>query len=219
MLKAAKAVLNKPGRGERLMASIQSVQEPKQVPWPRWRKILTWAVMLMPVYAILIYVIGAFYFLPAELSGVGLAKSLPVNTIKMVGNIAVPDVNSLADKNGVFLQSSTDPHQILPMIMQFNDRTLQPPVSAQMSMPASQLHYVLVTQLQVSLPDEYRIYRIGHGADRTVTVHTVRVPIPGIAEMAIAMPNNAAWPAGDYMLTLPQAGLDDETYYCFFQLV
>ena len=219
MLGAAKAALNKPGRGERLMASIQSVQEPKHAPWPRWRKILTWAIMLMPVYAILIYVVGAFYFLPAELNGVGLAKSLPVRIIHMVGNIAVPDVNSLADKNGVFLQSSIDPHQNLPLIMQFNDRTLQPPVSAQMSLQASQLKYVLVTQLQVSLPQDYQIYRIGQGADRVVNVHTIKVPIAGIPEMAIAMPNNAAWQPGDYMITLPQAGLDDETYYCFFDLV
>lgn len=220
-LTQAKAALNKPGRMQRVMESIESVQGAPKRPastWPRWRKILLWVVMLMPVYAIIIYLVGAVYFLPAELSGVGLAKSLPVNTLKMVGNIAVPDVNTISDKNGVFLQTTTDPKQQLPMIMQFNDRSLQPPANQQFSIKASQLKYLLITQLQVSLPQDYLVYRVGQGADRPVTVHTVKVPVPGIAEMAISMPNGGAWQPGQYMLTLPQAGLDDETYYCFFTL-
>jgi hypothetical protein len=208
---------------ERLMASIASVQEPPKVPasqWPRWRKILLWAVMLMPVYAIVIYIIGALYFLPAEMKGVGIAKSLPVNVIKMVGGVAVPDVNSIPDKNGVFLQASTDyTHQTIPMIDQFNDRGLQPPTNEQMTVKANQLHYVLITQLQVSLPGDYHIYRIdSHGVDVPVNIAAARVNVPGIAEMAITMPSGQTWQPGSYVLSLPQAGLDDETYYSFFTL-
>src|SRR6185437_5268955 len=75
----AAAPVKPPSRAERVMASITSVQEPqpleKRKPWPLWRKIALWVVMLMPLYAIIIYIIGAFYFLPFELKGVGINKS------------------------------------------------------------------------------------------------------------------------------------------------
>ncbi len=215
---ASAAPANKPNRAERFLASIESVQEPrpsgKRKPWPLWRKVALWAVMLMPLYAIIIYIIGAFYFLPYELKGVGVNKSLPSHVQSVVGDISVPD------QEGVFLQTSADPHATLDQILQYNDRGLQPPLNAQMVLKPTGLRYILIRQAQVSLPGDYQVFRIGpKGTDVPFTSVTAqRVKSPGIALIAISMPNHAPWPAGSYVIYVPESGLDDGTFYCFFTI-
>jgi hypothetical protein len=209
-----------PSRAERVMASITSVQESqpleKRKPWPLWRKIALWVVMLMPLYAIIIYIVGAFYFLPFELKGVGINKSFSTHVQSVVGNVSVPD------QEGVFLQTGNNPHNSLSMILQYNDRGLQPPLNQQMSLKPTDLRYVLIRQAQVSLPTDYRIYSIDKkGIDSpfaTVNQAAQRVKSPGVALISLSMPNNAPWPAGSYVVYVPEAGLDDGMFYCFFTI-
>lgn len=202
----------KPTRMGKLLESIESVQAPpkaEKVAWPRWKKILLWVVMLMPVYAIVIYIIGAFYFLPYELRGVGLNKSFTTHVQSMAGTFAVPD------QEGVFLQTSLKP-QSLSMIMQYNDSSLQPPVNEQMTLAPTGLKYVLIRQAQVSRPTDYQIFPLGSTTPVNLTAQ--RVPASGVAIIALSMPNGKPWAKGSYEIVVPEAGLDDQFYYCYFTI-
>jgi hypothetical protein len=203
---------NKQTRAERLLASIESVQAPRRsqkIAWPRWKKILLWAVMLMPAYAIIIYIIGAFYFLPYELRGVGLNKSFTTHVQSMAGPFAVPD------QEGVFLQTSAKPKS-LSMIMQYNDSSLQPPVNEQMVLAPNGLRYILIRQAQVSKPTDYQVFPLGSTTPVKLTAQ--RVPASGVAVVALAMPGDKPWAKGSYEIVVPEAGLDDQLYYCYFTI-
>jgi hypothetical protein len=180
--------------------------------WPRWKKILMWAVMLMPVYAILIYLVGAFYFLPFEMKGVGLNKAFSTHSQEAVGPIAVPD------QEGVFLQTNADPHADLSMIMQYNDRSLQPPTNEQLVLKPTGLHYILVRQAQVFEPNNYIVYSMHPNGYVVMDLTGQRVKSPGIAVVALSMPNGKPWPAGSYAIDVPEAGLDDGDFWCYFTI-
>ncbi len=57
-----------------MLASLYSVQgeDHDAKKRPRWFKIATWGLVLTLAFSILIYVVGFFYLLPAEVHGVGL---------------------------------------------------------------------------------------------------------------------------------------------------
>ena len=212
-LRGLLASVTQPGRVSKLMDSVQSVQEApteSATKWPLWRKIALWAVMLMPLYAILIYFIGGLWFLPAEIQGVGLNKSLPTKVLKVMDGISIPD------QEGVFLQTGTDPKQPLNLLMPFNDRALKPPTNQQFSLTGGSLRYVLVEQAQVSLPTDYQVFQIDNkDIDHLVKgVVAQRVPVARIALISLAMPNGQTWAPGSYVLVTPD--LDDGTYYYFF---
>jgi hypothetical protein len=180
--------------------------------WPRWKKIMMWAVMLMPVYAILIYIVGAFYFLPFELKGVGLNKAFSTHSQEAIGPIAVPD------QEGVFLQTSTNPHADLSMIMQYNDRSLQPPTNEQLVLKPTGLQYILVRQAQVFEPSSYIVYSMHPNGYVLMHLTGQRVKSPGYAVVALSMPNGKPWPAGSYAIDVPEAGLDDGDFWCYFTI-
>lgn len=180
--------------------------------WPRWKKILMWVVMLMPLYAIIIYIVGAFYFLPFEMKGVGLNKAFSTHSLEAIGPIAVPD------QEGVFLQTSTNPHADLSMIMQYNDKSLQPPTSAQLVLKPTGLQYILVRQAQVFEPSNYIVYSMQPKGYVRMDLTGQRVKSPGIAVVALSMPNGKPWPAGSYAIDVPEAGLDDGDFWCYFTI-
>lgn len=198
----------------KVLDSIFSVQDytyTQRKPIPRWKKIATWAVMLMPVYSILIFIGGFFYFLPYEMKGIGINPSLPTHILATAGTISV------ADQEGIFFQDSADGKGLLHLTLQYNSRSLQPPQNAQMIFSPTQLKYVIVRQAQVDLPNTYKIVMVSsNGPDQPINAMVQRVHYPGIAEMAISMPNGQPWAAGSYMITVPEAGLDSATYYSFF---
>jgi hypothetical protein len=208
------AVLREKARAqhERFIKSIESVQAPSSntKPRPRWFKIATWLIMLMPAYAIVIYVIGFFILgLPAQ--NIGLAKSFAITPTATVGNVLVPNTE------GIFLQASAGSQQGLALINDFPSRSIQPPQSAQVTLKPGQLRYILIREAQVDIPGDYRVFRIKDGSpDVPVTVSAQRVHVPGIALVSIGMPNGQAWPAGEYMIIIPEAGLDDEDSFSFF---
>lgn|GEM_PF-3400881 len=201
----------------RFLSSLDSVQAPKQQkitsPKPRWLQYATWAVMLMPVYAILIYVFGFFYFLPATVKGTGVQTSFLVTPITTVGNVLVPD------QGGEFLQTGTSSKQILSLIQEYPSRTLQPPPEAQMQVSASSLTTILIRQAQVSDPGTYLLYDIKDGsADKLVSVVATHVSVPRIALISLSMPDGKPWVPGHYMISVPESGLDANTLYCFFTI-
>jgi hypothetical protein len=203
----------KPNRMMKMMESVQSVQEAPpggSKPWPLWRKIALWAVMLMPIYAILIYLIGGVYFVHAGLNGVGVNKSLSTHVLKVVNGVSIPD------QEGVFLQLGADPQQPLNLIMPYNDRALKPPLNQQFTSTGTALRYILVRQAQVSLPTDYQVFLIDNkDIDHLVKgVVAQRVPVERIALISLAMANGKPWATGSYVLVTPD--LDDGTYYYFF---
>ncbi len=199
--------------GDRLMSSLQSIQRPGSGhPWPRWRKIATWLVMMMPAYAIVIYVIGFFYFLPAELKGVGINGSLPANSLMVVNGMRVPD------HEGIFAQTDIKGKVTINEVDQFNSRALTPPVQDQLVLTSAQLQYVLVRQAQVDVPQAYQIFRIGNGPDQLVATVNVHVPAPGLAVIALSMPKGQAWASGSYMIVVPESGLDEGQFWSFFTI-
>lgn len=212
---ASSLVSEKPSRMESFMRSVGSVQapsEPRSKPPSRAYKIGLWLVMLMPVYAIIIYIVGFFILLPAAVQNVGVSKSLPANVKSVAGQIAVPD------HNGVFLQTSLDPHQQVAELQQFNDSGLQPPRDQQIVLAPTGLQYILVQDAQVSQPSDYKVYLIGKNGETLIPTQGVRVPAPKIAEMAISMPKGQTWAPGSYMLDYLIAGMAPEDAYCFFTI-
>jgi len=212
-LRNAITAAKEPGRLTKMMESVQSVQEAptsSSKPWPLWRKIALWAVMLMPIYAILIYLIGGLWFLPAEMKGVGVNKSLPTKVLKVVNGVSIPD------QEGVFMQTGTDPKQPLNLVMPFNDRALKPPPNQQFTIAGGDLRYLLIRQAQVSLPTDYQVFTIDHNdIDHKVkNVVAQRVSVARIALVSLAMPDGKPWAPGSYVLVSPD--LDDGTYYYFF---
>ncbi len=198
---------------ERFLQSIESVQAPRNEtkPKPRWYKIATWLVMLMPAYAIGIYVIGFFILGSPAAQNTGLAKSFAITPTATVGDVLVPNTE------GIFLQASAGNQQGLAVINDFPSRSLQPPQSAQVTLKSGQLRYMLIREAQVDVPTDYRVFRIKDGSpDVPMTVDAQRVHVPGIALVSIGMPKGQVWPAGEYMVVIPEAGLDDEDSYCFF---
>ena len=210
---AAPTDVKKPSRMAKLMASVQSVQGDSAEPskkWPLWRKIALWVVMLMPLYAILIYLIGGLWFLPAELKGVGVNKSLPHHVTQVVNGIAIPDAE------GVYVQVGADPRQPLNEVLQYNDRGLQPPVTEQFTTTSADLRYLLIRQAQVGPVESYQVFQIAKdNTDHLVPgVVAQRVPVARIALVALSLPAGKAWAPGSYVIVVPD--LDDGTYYCFF---
>ncbi|MBA3826163.1 MAG: hypothetical protein H0X24_19970 [Ktedonobacterales bacterium] len=201
-----------PSRMSKMLASVQSVQaaSDESKPWPRWRKIALWAVMLMPIYAILIYLIGGAYFVHAGMNGVGLNKSLPPKVLAVVNGVSIPD------QEGVFMQTGADPTQPLNLVMPYNDRALKPPLDQQFTVSASQLRYLLIRQAQVSLPTDYQVFQIDNkDVDHLVkNVVARRVSVPRIALVSLALPAGQTWAPGSYVIVSPD--LDDGTYYYFF---
>ncbi len=210
---AAKAA--KPNRAALLMESVQSVQEAPsgdRKPWPMWRKVLLWVVMLMPLYAIAIYFIGGIFLVHAGLNGISVNKSFQTKVLSVVNGVSVPD------QEGVFLQTGADPKQPLDLIMPYNDRALKPPLNQQYTTTGDNLRYLLVRQAQVSLPKEYQVFQIDDkDIDHLVRgVVSQRVPSPRIALISLAMPDGKPWAPGSYVLVTPD--LDDGTYYYFFTI-
>jgi len=197
---------------ERFIKSLESVQAPRSndKPRPRWFKIVTWLILLMPAYAIVIYLIGFFILgLPAQ--NIGLAKSFAITPTATVGDVLVPNTE------GIFLQASSGSQQGLALINEFPSRSIQPPQSAQVTLKPIQLKYLLIREAQVDWPPDYQVFRIKDNTpDVPVTIATQRVHVPGIALVSIGMPKGQAWPAGEYMIVVPEAGLDDEDSFCFF---
>lgn len=204
-----------PSRLGRALDNIASVQAPPDPhkPRPRWFTIGTWLVMLMPVYSILIIIIGFLYFLPAELKGVGLNASLGDTPTATVNNVLVPD------QEGVFLQHATAGKVVLDQILQFNSTSLQPPQNQQMVLAPTDLRYIVIRQAQVETPDNYIVTRIDHNLNQSITVTGQRLPTPGLAVIALSLPNGQAWAPGSYEITVPESGLDSNDYWCFFTIV
>lgn len=208
-----KEVVEKKSMALRFADSLASVQgerhDAKHL--PRWFKIATWCLVLLPAFSIVIYIVGFFYFLPAENSGVGINQSLSVTATATLGDVLIPD------QEGVFLQRGTSSQQTLSLILQYNSRSLQPPVSAQVTTSPTDLRYVLIRQAQVETPENYLVYRISDTVpDQLFQVASKRVPYPRIALIALSMPDGKPWPAGHYMIVVPESGLDSADYWVFF---
>jgi hypothetical protein len=211
-LRNAITAAKQPGRLAKMMESVQSVQEAPSVskPWPRWRKIALWAVMLTPVYAIVIYIVGGVYLASAGLNGIGVNTSFQTHVLKVVNGISVPD------QNGTFLQTGTDPMQPLNLLMEYNDRGLQPPPNQQFTVASGNLRYLLIRQSAVSLPTDYQLFQIDHNnVDHLVKgVVARRVPVERIALISMAMPNGQTWAPGQYVIVIPD--LDGSSFYYYF---
>ncbi len=180
---------------------------------PRWFKIATWLLVLMPAFSIGIYIIGFFYFLPFEQKGIGLNASFNVTPIAQLQGVLIPD------QEGVFLQHGTTTQQGLDLILQYNSTSLQPPVSAQVVLAPSQLHYILIRQAQVETADNYQVFRLfPNKPNQPVPVVGVRVPYPRIALIALSMPSGQNWVDGQYMVVVPESGLDSADYWVYFTI-
>jgi hypothetical protein len=195
---------------DRFLDSLESVQgkDHDAKSRPRWFKMMTWFLVLMPLYSVAIYGIGYLYFHANE--NVDLQTSFLVTPITRSGNVLVPD------QNGAFLQTGTGTQQKLNLINQFPDRSLQPPTSAQVVLKSADLRYVLVRDAQLYMPDEYPVYRIQDGKnDVLMNVTATRLNVPGVAVVAITMPNGQAWAPGEYMIDIPIPDDEGDTYSFF----
>ncbi len=180
---------------------------------PRWFKIATWLLVLMPAFSIGIYIIGFFYFLPFEQKGIGLNASFNVTPMAQLQGVLIPD------QEGVFLQHGTTTQQGLDLILQYNSTALQPPVSAQVVLAPSQLHYILIRQAQVETANNYQVFRLfPNKPNQPVPVVGVRVPYPRIALIALSMPTGQTWADGQYMVVVPESGLDSADYWVYFTI-
>ncbi len=180
---------------------------------PRWFKIATWLLVLMPAFSIGIYIIGFFYFLPFEQKGIGLNASFNITPMAQLQGVLIPD------QEGVFLQHGTTTQQGLDLILQYNSTSLQPPVSAQVVLAPSQLHYILIRQAQVETADNYQVFRLfPNKPNQPVPVVGVRVPYPRIALIALSMPTGQTWADGQYMVVVPESGLDSADYWVYFTI-
>jgi hypothetical protein len=178
---------------------------------PRPRSLLskgfTWFLILLPVVSIGIYGIGYFYF--AAQGNVGVNAYLLGNVQQVVGDISVPD------HEGVFLQTGSNPKQPVKEILQYNDRSLQPPESSQVVLSPDDLRYILIRQGAVNNPGAYKVYSIQDGhADLAILVEAQHVDVPGIALIAIAGQGGKPWAPGHYMILVPD--MDSGDYWCFF---
>ncbi len=212
---AAKAKQIVQDRANGMLDSLLSVQgeDHDAKKRPRWFKIATWGLVLTPAFSILIYVVGFFYLLPAEVHGVGLNKSLAATPTVIANGFAVPD------QEGVFIQRTAGGRNYLDQILQYNSRTLQPPISAQYSIAPTNFHALLIREAQLETPDQYVVYKISDG-HQDVPVHVVgqRLHLPMLAVIALTMGSGQSWAPGDYMIDVPESGLDSADYWAFFQV-
>jgi hypothetical protein len=195
------------GLAMRFLDSIASVQKPSARPWPRWFVVVTWLLILMPVYAIIIYGVGFLYFWGQNPN---TASSLPDNALMTVSGVLVPD------HEGVFLQTTLTGKPALGEIDQYNSNALQPPEKDQVVLAPSQLQYIIVRQAQVDRPQNYQVFNLTVNGEKPVSTNNFHVTAPGYAVVAIAMPKGQTWTPGSYMVVVPEAGLDIEDLWCYF---
>lgn len=191
-----------PNTHDRQTAKTPQPRGKRRQPW--WQHVSI-VVMLLPLLAILIYVVGFFLLLP----GTGLKPDLLDTRIQTQTSSGILEPID----NGTYIQTREN---TLYALYAYSQITPAAPPNLAIFSPQD-IRFLVMRQNAFGSYSDYQLYTMdSQGLLHPVATDIEHIPVPMVASITISMPHGHAWAPGTYVLHIPGDGMDDEDFWYYF---